>query len=71
MAVNINFLAGKEENVNNVPLQQGKVLFAVDQEINGDFTGYIYYDYFDEVAKKIIRVSMGSGGGSTANNPIL
>lgn len=71
MAVNINFLAGKEQNVNNVPLQQGKVLFAVDQELDGDFIGYIYYDYYDPDLKKVIRVSMGSGGGSTANNPIL
>lgn len=68
---NINFLAGKEENVNNVALQQGKVLFAVDHELNGDYTGYIYYDYFDQDAKRVIRVSMGSGGGSTANNPAM
>ena len=71
MAVNINFLAGKEKNVNNVPLQQGKVLFAIDQEYNGDFIGYIYYDYYDPELKKVMRVSMGRGGGSTANNPIL
>ena len=47
MATNVKLLAGIESHVNTVPLEKGKVLFAVDPEVTGRYTGYIYYDFYD------------------------
>lgn len=58
----IQMLAGLQENVNNVPLEQGKVLFAVHPEETGAYTGYIYYDFYDPNFNQTVRVSMGNGG---------
>lgn len=70
---NVRFLSGIESNVNTVPLEQGKVLFAVDVTDMGTYTGFIYYDYFDPVEKRIVRVSMGngSGGGGSSSLPVF
>lgn len=71
MATNVKLLAGIESHVNTVPLEKGKVLFAVDPEVTGRYTGYIYYDFYDEVQKKVVRVSMGNGNGGSGNLPTL
>lgn len=58
----VRFLSGEEQNVDNVPIQQGKVLFAVNPDPEGIYYGYIYYDFYDAGAQQTVRVCMSGGG---------